>query len=204
MFTGIVQGYFPIKQIERLEKLYRITVQLPPCLLENLQIGASIAINGCCLTVVAFDEDSVSFDAMQETLRVTNLGALTEQSSVNVERAAHFGDEIGGHLLSGHVHDTVTISEIVHEENNVTIYFDFDAKWADYVLPKGYISLNGCSLTIGAEVKDNRFCVHLIPETLRVTCFGGTQVGDVINVEIDSQTQAVVSTVKNYLAHHGV
>ncbi|WP_299728870.1 riboflavin synthase subunit alpha [uncultured Endozoicomonas sp.] len=199
MFTGIVKGYFPVSRIEKFNELNRITVQLPPELLDKLEIGASIAVNGCCLTVVAFDQNGVSFDAMKETLRVTNLGVIEEGSKVNIERAARFGDEIGGHLLSGHIHDTVEICDVIKEENNVTIFFKFDSKWKDYILSKGYVSLNGCSLTIGDKVEDDRFCVHLIPETLKVTCFGTSQVGDRINLEIDSQTQAIVATVKSYL-----
>ena len=203
MFTGIVKGFFPVAHVEKFTELRRISVQLPTELLQGLEIGASIAVNGCCLTVVAFDEHIVSFDVMKETLRVTNLGALEAGSRVNIERAARFGDEIGGHLLSGHIHDTVEICDIEREENNVTIFFRFDEQWQDFILPKGYVSLNGCSLTIGEQVKEQHFCVHLIPETLKITCFGSAEVGDKINMEIDSQTQAIVSTVKSYLAAQG-
>lgn len=199
MFTGIVKGFFPVARIEKFNALNRFSVLLSPSLLEGLETGASIAVNGCCLTVVAFDQVGVTFDVMKETLRVTNLGALEEGDKVNIERAARFGDEIGGHLLSGHVHDTVEICEIQHEENNVTVFFQFSPEWRDYILPKGYVSLNGCSLTVGESVEGGRFCVHLIPETLRITSFGAAKVGDKINLEIDSQTQAIVRTVKSYL-----
>ncbi|MFK0569783.1 riboflavin synthase subunit alpha [Endozoicomonas sp.] len=199
MFTGIVKGFFPIGRIEKLNELHRIMVLLPSPLLENLETGASIAVNGCCLTVVAFDHESATFDVMKETLRVTNLGALEEGGKVNIERAARFGDEIGGHLLSGHIHDTVEICDIQREENNVTIYFQFAPEWKEFILSKGYASLNGCSLTIGEKVEGGRFCVHLIPETLRSTSFGSAEVGDRVNLEIDSQTQAIVTTVKSYL-----
>ncbi len=199
MFTGIVKGLFPVGRIEKFNELNRITVRLPSSLLENLETGASIAVNGCCLTVVAFDQVSATFDVMKETLRVTNLGVLEEGDKVNIERAARFGDEIGGHLLSGHIHDTVDVCEIQREENNVTLYFQFAPQWKEYIMPKGYVSLNGCSLTIGEKVEGGRFCVHLIPETLRITSFGTAEVGDKINLEIDSQTQAIVTTVKSYL-----
>ena len=199
MFTGIVKGVFPVSRIERKEQFATLSVALPPNLLKGVETGASIAVNGTCLTVTAFSETDVTFDAMQETLRVTNLGELEPEALVNIERAARFGDEIGGHLLSGHIHDTVVIDEVVKSPDNTTIYFRFDARWSDYILPKGYIALNGASLTIGETVEDNRFCVHLIPETLKLTTFGHCQVGDRVNLEIDSQTQAVVNTVKNYL-----
>lgn len=200
MFTGIVKGFLPVGRIEPFNELNRITVLMPPALLEGLEVGASIAVNGCCLTVVAFDRESATFDAMKETLRVTNLGMLAEGDRVNVERAARMGDEIGGHLLSGHIHDTVEIIDILTEKNNVTIYFQFAPQWQDFILPKGYVSLNGCSLTIGEKVEGGRFCVHLIPETLRMTSFGSAAVGDRVNLEIDCQTQAIVTTVKSYLA----
>ncbi|WP_257263715.1 riboflavin synthase subunit alpha [Endozoicomonas sp. ONNA2] len=204
MFTGIVRGFFPVGRIEKLNQLYRMTVLLPSTLLEGLETGASIAVNGCCLTVTAFDRESATFDVMKETLRVTNLGALEEGDQVNIERAARFGDEIGGHLLSGHIHDTVQICDIKQEQNNVTVCFQFAPEWQDYILPKGYVSLNGCSLTIGEKVDERRFCVHLIPETLRTTSFGTAEVGDRVNLEIDSQTQAIVTTVKHYLESTGV
>ncbi|MGI2027281.1 riboflavin synthase subunit alpha [Endozoicomonas acroporae] len=199
MFTGIVKGFFSVGRIETFNELNRITVLLPSTLLEGLETGASIAVNGCCLTVTAFDRESATFDVMKETLRVTNLGALGEGDKVNIERAARFGDEIGGHLLSGHIHDTVEICGIKQEENNVTVFFQFASEWQDYILPKGYVSLNGCSLTIGEKVEGGRFCIHLIPETLRMTSFGTAEVGDRVNLEIDSQTQAIVTTVKSYL-----
>ena len=129
MFTGIVKGFFPVGRIEKFNELNRITVLLSSTLLEGLETGASIAVNGCCLTVTAFDRESVTFDVMKETLRVTNLGALGEGDKVNIERAARFGDEIGGHLLSGHIHDTVEICDIKQEENNVTVFFQFASEW---------------------------------------------------------------------------
>lgn len=200
MFTGIVKGIFPVSNLEQRDGFATLSVALPENLLTGLETGASIAINGTCLTVTGFSDKEVHFDAMQETLRVTNLGQLQEGSRVNVERAAKFGDEIGGHLLSGHIHDTVVVDDIVKTPDNTTVYFRFDPRWTDYILPKGYVALNGASLTIGETVAEGRFCVHLIPETLKLTTFGECQPGDRVNLEIDSQTQAVVNTVKSYLA----
>ncbi len=200
MFTGIVKGVFSVDELKKSDDFLQLTVQLNEELCQGLQTGASIAVNGVCLTVTDFTESGrVTFDVMQETLRVTNLGDLGAGSSVNIERAARFNDEIGGHLLSGHIHDTVLVSDIIRSKNNTTIYFQFDEQWSDYLLSKGYVALNGASLTIGEEVTDNRFCVHLIPETLEMTTFGQVSAGDRVNLEIDSQTQAVVNTVKKYL-----
>ncbi|MRI34992.1 riboflavin synthase [Endozoicomonas sp. OPT23] len=201
MFTGIVKGVFSVEALEFSEKFLRLSVHLNETLCEGLQVGASVAVNGVCLTVTSFTKEGlVTFDVMQETLRVTNLGELLEESDVNIERAARFNDEIGGHLLSGHIHDTVIVSDVTRTETNTTIHFEFDEQWSDYLLPKGYVALNGASLTIGEKVENNCFRVHLIPETLQMTTFGKVKQGDRVNLEIDSQTQAVVNTVKKYLS----
>jgi riboflavin synthase len=195
MFTGIVNKKLQITQWNQQKDLVTLALDLGPEMLEALKIGASVGINGTCLTVTRIEGIRVFFDAMIETLRVTNLEQLSLGSWVNVERAARFDDEIGGHLLSGHVHGQVSLLEIEKPENNCILWFSLPPEFCEYVLPKGYIGLNGCSLTIG-EVLGDRFCVYLIPETLRITTFGNLEVGDKINLEIDSQTQAVVDTVK--------
>ncbi|WP_080993978.1 riboflavin synthase subunit alpha, partial [Vibrio campbellii] len=118
---------------------------------------------------------------------------------VNIERAAKFGDEIGGHSMSGHISLMAEISEVIDTPNNRTIWFTLPQESMKYVLAKGYIGLDGCSLTIG-EVEENRFSVHLIPETLERTLFGRRQAGEKINVEFDPQTQAIVDTVERVLA----
>lgn len=198
MFTGIVQGKATITSIEKHDQFMRLQLELPQARADNLQLGASIAVNGTCLTVTAFEGNLVSFDLIMETLRVTNLGTLSVGDQVNFERAARFGDEIGGHLLSGHVHDQATICQIEKPENNCILWFEASEEWMKYILPKGFVALNGCSLTIG-EVEDNRFNVYLIPETLGLTVFGRAAIGNKVNLEIDSQTQAVVDTVERYM-----
>lgn len=194
MFTGIVQGIATIDEITSRPGLSTLAVRLPEDKVEGVSIGASVAINGTCLTVTRQDGATLYFDAMQETLRLTTLGELKAGDAVNFERAARIGDEIGGHLLSGHVHTTARVVEIERPENNVTIWFEVPGEWARYIFPKGYIAINGASLTIG-EVRDNRFNVHLIPETLRATTFGKAETGDRVNIEIDSQTQTIVDTL---------
>lgn len=196
MFTGIVQMALPVVAIDAQPQLHQITLRFPQPLLDGLVTGASVALNGTCLTVVSIKGDEVAFDMMMETLRLTNLGALSVGDRVNVERAARFDSEIGGHLLSGHVHTQVRVSQIEYPENNRVIHFELPEEWRDYILPKGYVALNGCSLTVSEEVAET-FCVYLIPETLNITTFGTLAVGDKINLEVDSQTQAVVDTVKS-------
>lgn len=168
-------------------------------MLEGLQIGASVAINGTCLTVRTIHAAEVSFDAIAQTLKVTNLGNLQAGTVVNIERAARFGDEIGGHVLSGHIMDQVTVLDVQDSAHNRVVWMQRPAHLAAFLLDKGYVALNGCSLTI-AEVQDDRFAVYLIPETRDVTTFGEVQPGDRINLEVDAQTQAVVETVRRLLA----
>lgn len=178
------------------------TLELPGDMAGGLQTGASVAHNGCCLTVTETDGRTARFDLMAETLDKTNLGRLKAGDLVNLERAARFGDEIGGHLMSGHITATTEILRIERTEHNTTMHFALPAALKPYILPKGFVGLDGCSLTIGSVGEDS-FCVHLIPETLRRTLFGTRQAGDTVNLEIDPQTQAVVDTVGRILAAKG-
>ncbi|MEH6343753.1 MAG: riboflavin synthase subunit alpha [Bermanella sp.] len=203
MFTGIVQRTLPIESISKQTGLWTFNLILPTEMLEGLKIGASIALNGACLTVTSIDQQKVSFDVMMATLNVTNLSHLAQGSWVNVERAARFGDDIGGHQLSGHVFGQVDIVEIERPENNCIIWFDLPDDYKAYIFDKGYVGLNGCSLTI-AKVEESRFCVYLIPETLSITTFGKLEVGAKINLEIDSQTQTLVDTVERILKQKNI
>ena len=203
MFTGIVQGMGRVVSVEQPAADFRThTVELPEDMSGGLQTGASVAHNGCCLTVTEADGRTARFDLMAETLDKTNLGRLKAGDLVNLERAARFGDEIGGHLMSGHITATTEILRIERTEHNTTMHFALPAALKPYILPKGFVGLDGCSLTIGSVGEDS-FCVHLIPETLRRTLFGTRQAGDTVNVEIDPQTQAVVDTVGRILAAKG-
>ena len=177
-------------------------VELPEDMAGGLQTGASVAHNGCCLTVTETDGRTARFDLMAETLDKTNLGRLKAGDLVNLERAARFGDEIGGHLMSGHITATTEILRIERTEHNTTMHFALPAALKPYILPNGFVGLDGCSLTIGSVGEDS-FCVHLIPETLRRTLFGTRQAGNTVNLEIDPQTQAVVDTVGRILAAKG-
>ena len=201
MFTGIVQGIAHIASIETGENFKTLTIKFPTGTLNHLKKGASIAINGTCLTVTHFENGKsvVSFDVIKETLTVTNLITLIEGDAVNFERAAKFGDEIGGHLMSGHIHTTVKIKSIIRSEDNCSIYFETPNNYKQYLLPKGFVGLNGCSLTLG-EVNTNEFSVHLIPETLTMTTFGTCAEGAYVNLEIDSQTQSIIDTVARILS----
>lgn len=200
MFTGIVQGTAEIVAIEEKELFRTHVVRLPEALLPGLALGASVAHNGCCLTVTAIDGDRVSFDLIKETLRITNLGELATGDVVNIERAAKFSDEIGGHLMSGHIMTTAEICKIIQSENNREIWFKLqDAAQMKYILHKGFVGIDGISLTVG-DVTKSKFCVHLIPETLERTTLGAKKLGHRVNIEIDPHTQAIIDTVERVLA----
>ncbi len=201
MFTGIVQGIAQIHSIDEKSHFRTQTVKMPQELMENLEIGASVANNGVCLTVTKIEGSLVSFDLMTETLRITNLGQLQAGDFVNIERAMKMGDEIGGHILSCHVYTTAKVFQRIVSENNLQIWFELpEPSLMKYILTKGFIAIDGISLTIG-EVKGNAFCVNLIPETLHRTLIGKREVGDFVNIEIDPQTQAIVDTVERYLRY---
>ncbi|EFJ49649.1 hypothetical protein VOLCADRAFT_120730 [Volvox carteri f. nagariensis] len=202
MFTGIVQGTANVTAIDSKEKFSCLDIRFPHGKVDGIKTGASVAVNGTCLTVTRIDGDTLSFDIMMETLRATNLGGLKTGSVVNFERSARVGDEIGGHNVSGHVHCTATIAAVEQTENNRRLTFEVsNTGFMKYILPKGYIAVDGCSLTIG-EVWDNKFTVYLIPETIRVTVFGVKGVGDSVNIEIETQTQAIVDTTERVVAQY--
>jgi len=194
VFTGIVEGTGIISKINRKENLTTIIVKTPSNFSKGIQVGASVCVDGVCLTVTEINQDSLEFDLIMETLKVTTFGKIEEKSIVNIERSLKLGDEIGGHILSGHVFDTATIIEISKPENNYILTLSFNPDLQKYIFPKGYISLNGISLTIG-EVNENTFTVYLIPETLRLTNLMHKLVGDSINIEIETQTRNTVDTI---------
>ncbi|GAB4116448.1 MAG: riboflavin synthase [Rubrivivax sp.] len=204
MFTGIVQGVATVAERHARPGLVSYTLQFPAGLTEGLEVGASVAVDGTCLTVTAVQGDTARFDVMAQTLALTTLGALHEGSRVNVERSAKTGVEIGGHVLSGHVDAQARIVSIRRPENNHVIRLAVPAPWMKYLFAKGFVALNGASLTIadcGREKDGSGWIeVWLIPETLRLTTFGEKAEGDAVHLEIDRQTQVIVETVERVLA----
>ena len=199
MFTGIVQGIATVVAIQKQNNFRTHTVHLPTALLGDLEIGDSIAHNGCCLTATSIDGHHASFDLIQATLAITNLGGLVVGDHVNVERAARVGDDIGGHLMSGHIMCTAEVVEVSRNEHNHQIRLRLPPLPARYIFTQGYIGLDGISLTIG-EVDGDIFCVNLIPETLKRTTIVDRRKGDRVNVEIDPQTQVTVDTVERFMS----
>lgn len=186
-----------VKNLLPSEGRLRFTIQLDD-LARDIQIGASVSVSGVCLTVVEKTETDATFDVIQETLIKTTLGSLREGKKVNIERSVRIGDEIGGHRVSGHVMGTALIRGIDRPINNHIVTLGCDPVWMDCLLPKGFVALDGCSLTI-VDVGPDWFTVHLIPETLQITTFGQKKIGDRVNLELDPETQAIVATVKRYL-----
>ncbi len=199
MYTGIVQGQCEVLCVEVVDGVGTLTVELGR-LSDGLEPGASISINGACLTVTQVSGCQAQFNVIGETFDSTNLGLTTAGDRVNVERSLRFGDELGGHVLSGHVADTVTVQDIVAEGDNRTMWFDVDPKLMRYLLWKGWVALDGASLTVSRVDRDtSRIAVSLIPETLARTTLGRVSVGDKVNLEIDGQVQAIVETVSDVL-----
>ena len=200
MFTGIVQGSFPILSVERKPGLHTLRFDFPAMSLKDLSIGASVSVDGVCLTVTPIEGSLVSFDVMQQTLSLTTIGSLDAGNVVNMERSAKQGVEVGGHIISGHVDGCAEVIAIEQPDNNCFISYRVPAEKMKYIFSKGFVGLNGCSLTV-AEINktNNTFTVCYIPETLRVTTHGAKTLGDKVNFEIDRQTQAIVDTVENFL-----
>lgn len=201
MFTGIVQGTAILINLVEKDDFRTHVMAMTGRLTQNLVVGASVAHNGCCLTVTNIRGNKVSFDLMQETLRLTNLGDLQVGDSVNIERAARFGDEIGGHAMSGHIMCTTDVVSVLESDNNYRIWFALPKGYEKYIFEKGYIGIDGISLTVG-EIENGCFCVNLIPETLERTVIGQRTIGSRINIEIDPQTQAIVDTVERVMAQN--
>ncbi len=200
MFTGIIQSCGSIASIIKETKLFRLTVETTEGFTQQLQPGASIAVDGTCLTVVNFTANTIDFDVIAETLSRTTLGKLDVGNKIHLERSARIGDEIGGHLISGHIHSIATLVAIEQPENNYILSLQAEQPWINYIFPKGYIALAGVSLTVvDVNRTNNTFNVHLIPETLQVTHFALKKPGDLMNIEIDTQTQAIVDTIERMM-----
>jgi riboflavin synthase len=201
MFTGIVQGVGKVITKTSHNTVTSMTIKLPN--VNNLAIGASVSINGVCLTVVSIDSNIVHFDIIDETLERTNLGDISVGDYVNIERSLKFGDEVGGHVLSGHIFDTGIINSKAKKGDQMTLSILAPPSIQKYLTEKGYIAIDGISLTVG-EIRDGCFNLHIIPETMRLTILDSKEVGDIVNIEIDSNTQLIVETIERLLEERGV
>ena len=200
MFTGIVQKLVKINSIDKQANLIRLSLDLDD-LAKGLELGASVAINGVCLTVSEALRGMVYFDVIPETLETTNLNSLSSSSLVNVERSYKVGDEIGGHIVSGHVGTTAPLVTLLHEQHDRVYTFKVADSWMKYIFHKGFIAIDGASLTVSAVDRSNStFSVSLIPETIARTTLGLIQLEDEVNIEVEAQTVSIVETVERVMA----
>ena len=197
MFTGIVQGIRRVSGLTDFKGGRRLLLKLDDLAL-NLSQGASVSVNGVCLTAVCINNDLVEFDIIQESLNRSNLGLLKIDDYVNIERACCFGDEIGGHQVTGHIDCKGEIKEVKKKHNNCDLIVACDNEWISYLFPKGWIAIDGISLTV-VDVGKNWFSISLIPETLEKTLLGGKNEGDYVNLEFEHITKVIVKSIERIM-----
>jgi riboflavin synthase len=189
MFTGLVEGLGRVVAVEPEAAGLRIVIAPPASMLagsdaDRCQLGDSVSLNGCCLTVIEIKHDCWSFQAGTETLSKTNLGRLNAGDAVNLERSLPVTGRLGGHFVQGHVDGTGYVDAIDHDDDWVTMAFLVPESLAQLMVAKGSVAVDGISLTI-VTVDRDRFSVALIPHTLSMTTLGLRQVGDPVNIETD-------------------
>jgi len=199
LFSGIVSHTSEIQDIKKNKDYWNLCIKSPNKFNSKLSKGASVSVNGVCLTYTGESKKYLTFDVINETLKITNLSKLRKGSVVNLERSLKFSSEIGGHLMSGHIQTTSQVIQIKRSHDTAMIKFSIGSKYKDYITEKGYVGINGCSLTISKKNKAN-FYVNLIPETLKMTNLSKLRVGSLVNLELDQNTVTIVDTVKNMLA----
>jgi riboflavin synthase len=201
MYTGIVQARGRVLRLEAAPHGGRLWVQFPPALMRGLQLGASVAVDGVCLSVVAMSGREIAFDVVQATLAQTNLADRRPGDELNLERSARQGAEIGGHPLSGHVSTTGIVASAVFEGPDAHLAFTVAPRWARYLFERGFVAVDGASLTVSVADPARGECrVQLIPDTLRRTALRRHRPGSRVNVEVEHHTQVLVDVVERVLA----
>ena len=203
MFTGIVSGKGHVQKIIKSKDYVSLIIKAPKGFSKNLTKGASVSVNGVCLTVKKGKTDILEFDVIEETLQKTNLKDISKSSKLNLERSMTAKTEIGGHLVSGHIHGTGEVLKVVNRQTTKDLQIKIPTSLREYFFYKGYVALNGCSLTIGKVLKTS-FYIHLIPETVSVTTFKDIKKGALINIEIEQATINTVETVKRVMSERKV
>ncbi len=183
MFTGIIEACGEVVDLQELPGSWRLMVKAPE-VARGVGLGDSVAVNGCCLTVVGADEDALEFDLLAQTMRLTNLGDIVVGSGVNLERSLKWDGRIGGHFVSGHIDSTGRIETIESRGKDVYLKVVPDGDFAALLVEKGCIAVDGISLTL-AEVDAEGFAIWLIPHTLEVTNLGRRKSGESVNLEFD-------------------
>ena len=206
MFTGIVQGVATLEAVTSRGDVVTWIVAFPAGALTGISRGASVSLDGCCLTVTGLPGgDRATFDLVPETLARTSFGKAAKGTCLNYERSLRFGDEVGGHILSGHVDFVAEVASVRDLGESRVVVFRCSPDWTRYLFTKGYVALNGTSLTLTAVEKNaGEFSISLIPETLAKTTFGQVAAGMPIHVEVDRSTQAIVETVERVVREMGL
>lgn len=195
MFSGIVQEFSKKTEVKSKDYGINLSVRVTKKFTKGLKKGDSVAVNGVCLTVKKFNPDTINFDVIHESLKLTNLKSLNPELPLNLERSLKMGDEIGGHLVSGHIHGMGKVEAFKKGKEKI-LTISKPAEIKEYIFKKGYVAINGISLTVSSLSKKN-FSVSLIPETIERTNLANIKKGDYLNIEADQQTIAIVETVKN-------
>ena len=184
MFTGIIEATGTLKSLHKTQAGWRMLIDTGRLDLGDVKIGHSIAVNGCCLTVVELDGNSFSADVSHETLRCTTLGSLSANSRVNLEKAMRAGDRFGGHIVSGHVDGVGKLTASAPEGRSLRLVFEAPRELAKYIAVKGSVCIDGASLTINT-VDGASFGINVIPHTLEETVIGDYRAGQSVNLEVD-------------------
>ena len=195
MFTGIVQEIGEIKECNKTSSGKTIEVLATNSFTENLKKGASVSVNGVCLTAVSSSNGCMIFDVIKETLRITNLDDIQVGNMVNLERSLRYGDEVGGHILSGHV-SCKAKSRLLQNDGEIELRIECPKEWLNFILLKGYVAINGASLTVAKKEK-NSFSVFLIPETLSATNLSDLVEDSFLYIEVDQSTYSSVKVQRD-------
>lgn len=182
MFTGLVEAIGSIRSLEKRGDGARLTLETP--LAGELQLGESVAVNGCCLTVTAAENGAAGFDLLGETLARTNLGTVASGARVNLERALRADGRFGGHFVQGHIDTTAEVISAETKGTDLNLVISLPASGARYLIEKGSIAVNGVSLTV-ASLGEDRFGLWIIPHTLQETNLGDLKAGARVNLEYD-------------------
>ena len=194
MFSGIVQTTSKKITFEAKDYGYKLSILVSETFTKKIKKGDSVSVNGVCLTVVDFKKNLLIFDVIHESIKLTNLLESYETRPFNLERSLKVGDEVGGHFVSGHVHDVAEVISFKNDKERI-LKVKIPKSINEYIFKKGYIAINGISLTV-VEVKANFFTMSIIPETYSSTNLIYLKKKDFVNVEADQQTISIVETVK--------
>jgi riboflavin synthase len=195
MFSGIVQTKSEGHESSKTDSGIKLKITSNESFYLNIKKGDSVSVDGVCLTVTDFGKNYASFDVIPETIRCTNLNEMNENRIFNLERSLKFGDEVGGHLVSGHVHETGTVEEVITGDEYI-LRISFSKNLSKYLFKKGYVAINGASLTI-KDKQERHLTVALIPETLQATNLNNLSKGDKVNLEADQQIVATVDSTSS-------